>query len=358
MRALLPALLLLAACVAGPPRASRRTPAAEGLDPRYLPAFEALGRAVEAGEDEAARQVHDRLEERLDLDVRAGVEGAAEARTMLAAYGRVLGGRERLQALELELVRVEGPRGPAVALRGRTAWHQELALRPGPATVNERLLVLTPDGREVWRTLTTSLGELEELTLRPGEVSELVLLDLGSGHPAGAIATRRTLVLELRSGEVLEGGRAYPASTPRVEPLEHDAIAPWLPGAPVDPRELLRYLERAERPALRPADPAAVPDYELERARFTASLLERAVRIPELERPRALELLAPFVARSSLDEVERVVPALRWLTARSGESSMDPQRWKDWFATRGRLEPRPATSTGSGLDLPRRPRRD
>lgn len=334
----------------------------EAVPERYLPTFDALDRALADGADREARWIHDRLEARLSLEEEAGLEGAGEALAILEAYGQVLGGRERLAEIELGLRgRLDRERGVLqVLLQARSSWETPLTLVPGPSTLSHRDLELSPDGRESWQVRTTQVTPPSSLLLAPGQELEVLLVELPARHPAGAIAVRRTLVLELRAGEVREGDEAFPAVKPRVRELDWRGIAPWLPSPSVEPAELLRYVEERERPGPRPLDPKELAEHELERARFTASLLERAVRIEPRRQVEALDLLAPYVQEAALEDVQRIAPALRWLDGRTGEARLEPERWKRYLELRqgGAGRGDAAAPTTSGLDLPGRPSRD
>jgi hypothetical protein len=127
---------------------------------------------------------------------------------------------------------------------------------------------------------------------------------------------RASFALVLPSGELLFDGQAYPANTLTVRPCSVQRLAPFLPTGPVEPEELLRYLggQRVATPAL----------------------LERAVRIPPERREEALELLSAAALDMTRPELERALPALRWL---SGQRHLgaDVDAWRRWREQRRAL---------------------
>ena len=133
--------------------------------------------------------------------------------------------------------------------------------------------------------------------------------------------------MTFRSGGIVDADGRYPAMGWPVGPASRTVHAPFLPESPVEPQELVDYLE-SKSLAGRPIERALPP------------IMERTVRIPASQREEALGLLRPLVERSTPEEIERIVPALRWL-ARTSSPGGDPLAWRAWLRGRGeqRLEP-------------------
>ena len=117
----------------------------------------------------------------------------------------------------------------------------------------------------------------------------------------------------MRSGVVVEGEQSFPAMWVEVEPLERTVVARFFPTNPVEPAELVRYVQ-LEDAALAP-------------------IMERAVRIPPERSEETLDLLLPVAERSTVEELARMVPAIRWL-ARTTIPASDPLAWKEWLRAR------------------------
>ena len=130
-----------------------------------------------------------------------------------------------------------------------------------------------------------------------------------------------------RHAEKWKQDEVFPAMNVVVEPVERTDLAVFLPNAAVEPEELASY--------------AARHDFAIQ------ALIERTVRILPSRREEALDLLAPIVARSTEEELQRLQPTLRWL-ARTHALGGGPLAWKRWMANRvpRRTQPRPA------LDMP------
>ena len=95
------------------------------------------------------------------------------------------------------------------------------------------------------------------------------------------------------------------------------------------------------------SEPAELARYASGATPWLPALLERAVRVAPERRGEALDLLAPLVETSTPAQIERLAPALRWLSGAS-----DPEAghlgWKSWFRDRARP---PEPESGSGLDI-------
>lgn len=325
-------LFLLGSCAG--PGGSRavpdRTLTMAGLAARYIASFEALRTAVEAREDVTARQVLAQIQVRIDLEEGLELEDTADARRLAQAFERILRGRELLGALELRLggasaIRDDGT--VSLALRISSEHPASMVFRPGPAILRSHYTSVTPDGRESHNVRERALGVLGDLEIGP-EVFEVELGSYPLALAHGVLAARSHFDLQILAGEILEDDTGYPAMGASVGPVEWTFRAPFLPTDPVDPAELVRYVSQ--------------PTISL------PATMERAVRIPPERRLEALDLLEPAVERFTADEVERIVPALRWL-ARTSAPGGDPLAWKEW------LRRRAAQRTGEespSLDIP------
>ena len=321
---------LLASCASEPARPERiliESPgvARRAVHPAFLPAFDALQAAVDDGEDELARRIL------AGILARRPPAGLIE---FARGYERILDGRAVLEDLELRLVSeaVGGSdRDFRLVLEASHGRASELVLHLPPTNLRHIVVGIDPHGGESRHLSTEVISALAELTLPPGEVLRHPILDyeLTAG---GALAVRERWSLEPRAGEVEVDGRWLPAQNPRVAPAERTVLASFLPRAPVEPAELVRYAARPEAVHMPP-------------------LIERTVRIDPERREEALDLLAPLVAdlaEADPERLETIAPALRWLS-RSVYPGTHPQAWADWFAARRtRSEEIPA----GGLVLP------
>lgn len=312
------AVLALALPGCAGPRANevRGIPAGtvEGIAPRYQPLFEALRDAVEADEDETARQIADNLAARLALEPE-GTRGRRDAQRLLQGFERVLDGRALVDSLDLRLALREesGGRAVRVVLRARAERRTRLELRPAAASLLSYRVTLAEDGRETSSVRTQGVPNLDVLAVDSDGWVEVPLATFPTSLPRNAIAARTHWSLSLLAGDVVEESERYPAMHVPVGAVERVDLAHYLPNGPVEPAELLTYLQR--------------PDVAL------PPILERTVRIVPERREEALDLLAPLVERSTPEALERMIPSLRWL-ARTSAPGRDPLAWKEWLANR------------------------
>lgn len=300
----------------------------EPVDPRFAPALEALQRAVEDGDDRAARSVLDALMAR-------GPEG--RALELAEGYERILRGRELVSALELELLVRPLDSAPAtyeLVLRARHELPGDVWVHAAPAELFLLTTALDLRGLEVRRANTNTLEGMEDFRLPRGEVSEWVLARRRAVRP-GAIGVRERWKLHLRSGDVRldteEGpGERLPFRAPELAAAEFEAPAIFLPTAPVEPEEFVRYAT---------GEVVNLPP-----------LLERAVRIEPARRREALEALAARLHEIEDERLIELLPALRWL-ARQGRDHTDPATWRDFLAGLDRYWELAPEETD--LDLPR-----
>ena len=327
-------MLALAACRASGPATNLvvepvRLRGTAGLAPRFQPQFEALQRALEAHEDEVARQIARSLRLRLDLEAAQGGEAARDARRLLEGMERILHGRDLVDSLELELV-VRELDGPSVELflRARTERRTRLELRAGAALLRVHRVTLSPSdrGQEGFVVRTHGVGSLERLRLDSDGWLEVSLGTFPTLLPGNALAGRTHWSLHFRAAQIEEEDRSYPAMDIPPAVVERVDLAPFLPTAPVEPSELASYAARTDGSQL--------------------ALYERTVRIDPGRREEALDLLAPLAAGCTTEELARIVPTLRWL-AGIGQGGNDPELWRAWLAAR-ELERRSAARERSG----------
>lgn len=323
----------------------RRTIA--GVSARYQPAFRALRAAVESHEDESALSILRRLELRIVADLQraaASEDGAApgspaariaaDALEFLRAFERILGGRARVQSLELALIGrvVDDGHRIRVVLRATSRHGAPLALRPGPSTLRIQTAFVNERGHETRGAREQHALAIEEIWVDPRGVTEVELGTFPLGVPPRAIAARTRWSLDFRAGAVIEGEATFPAMRIEIEPLERTVVAAFFPLNPVEPAELARYVEVA--------------------GATLAPIMERAVRIPPERGAEALDLLTPIVERSTVEELALIVPAIRWL-ARTTVPASDPLAWREWMRARARASGELGPGR-SGLDIPDR----
>lgn len=315
---------------------------AAGVDARFVPALEALQRAVGAGEDELARSLVAHLDS-LGPDARVW--------DLTRTFERILDGRAAVQSLHLALACQPEPlatvfagddpqaRGWRLVLAAENATSDRIELRPGPATlVATRTEVLrgsplAPLGSQSSAQETRSFEGLRGLALGPGERAEIELARFFLSPGPRLSAVRLAFELDLRSGVVVRDGRELPAMHLDVEGVRVSRAAGELDGPPLDLAALLERARGAE-------DAAAILDLavrtELAPGEAGRAALEDA--LVELPRP-ALKLW---------------IPAVRWLDSAEAPTDVDGLRlWlRERSAARARHVPRP------DLVLPRAPRAD
>jgi hypothetical protein len=279
------------------------------IDPEKIPAFELLHLAVMAGENESARRILERL---LARDPRG------PALELARAYERILDGRALVTALDLRLVAEERAGQPGaydVFLLASQGTGEALVLRPRGARLRETVVAVDCDGTENRRVGVGVIEDIEELPLPVGEQVRRHLATMTLSAPAGTLAIRARWYLELTTVEARLAERSLPAADVRVGVAERVRLAAFLPPAPVEPAELLRYLreEQVRGPAL----------------------MERAVRILPGRRAEALDLLTPMVEEMSVLTLELLVGPLRWL-AGTAIPGGDAEAWRRWLSARAR----------------------
>jgi hypothetical protein len=325
-------VLLLAWAGAGHSCAAPPVPAGEAVeepparyDGRYEPAFAALRAALDAHDDAQARRILERLLAR---------NPDARTRAFAESFGRILDGRELAGDLELFLLPssvLAAPHKVRLELAARHTRAQDVLYRGGPATLRVVLTGVDVQGSEqrVWRAL--ALPALARLAV---PAAQTAVLDLGEFEVSGSgnLALQADWELVLRAGTLSTGGEEFPANELPVRGAATVRLAPWLPGGPI------------------PA--AALADYVSGGGRALPALMERAVRVDPEEREQALDALEAPALGLPASELERLVPALRWLSGRR-DLGADPALWRQWLAEREAARTRPAGRPA--LELPETP---
>lgn len=310
-----------------------------GIAPRFQPLLVALRDSIEAHDDESARRIASNLRLRIEAERGGGDDSATDdVLGLLGAFERILHGRALVDSLDLELfLRTdEVTQHTQVLLRARTNRATRVEFRPGPALLRTHRILLLPDGRETRTVLTQGVGNMENLSLDSDGWLEIPLASFSSTIPGNAIAGRTLWSLGLRAGEILEEGVHAPAMKVPVLPVERVDLAYFLPNAPIEPAELVSYVQRPE---------VTLPP-----------ILERTVRVLPERREEALNLLTPLVEAWTPEQIERVVPTLRWLS-RVNFPGSDPLLWREWLRNRARVQAdlaREGFGPEGGLDLPDR----
>ena len=289
-----------------------------GIAPRFRPLLVALKDATEAHEDDSARGIARNLRRRIEAERRAAdgdPSATDDVLEFLEAFERILQGRLLVDSLDLELFlrSDEATQHTRVLLRARTSRATQVELRPGPALLRTHRILLLPDGRETRTVLTQGVGNLASLSLDSDGWLEVPLASFSSTIPGNALAARTSWSLGFRSGEILEEGVSSPAMNVPVLPVERVDLAYFLPTAPIEPMELASYVQRAD---------VSLPP-----------ILERTVRVLPERREEALNLIAPLVEGWTAEQIERVVPSLRWLS-RVDFPGRDPLLWREWLRNR------------------------
>lgn len=285
----------------------------EPIEPDLVPAFETLRNATDAGDDALARRVLDGL---LARDPQGSALDTAES------FGRILHGRELVDALTLELEsQPTGQRGVfRLTLVMRQRWGTELELRLPPVSLERLIVAVDARGVET-RTYDTRLSAVLEGLVVPPTGERRVGLCVYDVYLGRALALRERWRVATREGQIREGTELFPAADVAVASLERTYVASYFPRAAVEPAEFLSYLQR---------DTIALPP-----------LLERAVRIAPERREEALDGLLPvarLLAHTRPQRFEEAAPALRWL-ARTGAPGVDPQAWVDYLERRAARPP-------------------
>lgn len=279
-----------------------------GVPPEFVPALEAVQVALAEGDELNARRALLRLLAR-----------QPEGRTLELARGfeRILDGRERIGWLDWRLEAAEDPERPGsydLVLVASQQGPERLVLRSGGARLRVTQYAVDPDGHERRGSRRDAVPFPSELELPTEGELRLPIADLSLEPPTGVLAFSSVFDFELLPGEFVEDERHLPVQTVPVESLEIVRLAGELSAAPLDPGELVAYVDRGHI--------------------FVPALLERTVRILPGRRAEALDGLTPVVERLNIVELELLVPALRWLS-RSDVPGGDPEAWRRWLRERG-----------------------
>lgn len=320
-------------------------PAAVGAHPVYQAAFEALRAALRSDDLPVARATSMRLRARLERE-RAALPTLDEARRneggplsyqvlsgempsresvdaalrLVQGFDRVIEGRARLGALQMEVIlaRVPGSERVRVSIAATSSWPAPLVLRPGAGTVEVLRTSLEPQaGDERRDSAKLALPEAVELRVPANGTASHELCQLPIEVPFGAIATRMRVDAVFLAGTLDEGDATYPAQDIDVLSGRRTDLAGKIPATTLEPGPLLKLVERGRAPL--------------------AALLERTVRIPPARFPETLDRLGELMEVRPQEAIRPLVPTLRWLT-QAESFSRDAAGWRQWLL--GRLEDR------------------
>ncbi|MBL8863363.1 MAG: hypothetical protein JNK02_15315 [Planctomycetes bacterium] len=280
------------------------------VEPRFEPALLALRAALADGDPAQARAILARL---LQL------QPSGTALELARVYERILDGRAALSLLELETQclwrpdpQVAGAGTCVVRLAVRSRDGAARALVGGAATLELAAVTLDARGHHRRAGETRALeapARIEVPAQGPAEADlALVPLEL----PDGALALRLTARVLLRSGSVVEQGRALPAR-------------------PVAAAAGELVLLEGRLLALGPAARGDLAAAALQPASRPEDLLALALRVRREDRDAVLDAVAGL----DLDRgrIERLAPALRWLAPEAGGGS-DVAQWDEWLDAR------------------------
>ncbi len=314
-----------------PARASAPALSTQRVSPQFVPAFEALQAALDAGDTRLARHVLARIWMR---------HPSGATRELAAGFERIVSGRECAASLDLALEcrlipedeSAAGTRAGCVrvVLRASSTSRSDFVLRPGPASLVITRTAVDRRGNEQSSVEITACGEIPALEFSRGVTLETELASFALPVSAAALAVRVRVELDLRSGTFLRDNKELPAQKLRVAAGEATARTPALEAAGPVPSGALAEL----------AQPGKFT---------TSSALEIAVRVRPSDRGQALDALWPLVDTLPELEVKRLVPALRWL-ALTSQPGGGAQAWRAYLRARSAArEPGPARER---LDLP------
>jgi hypothetical protein len=329
-------VLALCACEsAGRPTAPARVNApalsTQRLSPQFVPAFDALQAALDAGDTRLARHILARIWMRHP-------KGAT--RELAAGFERIVSGRECAASLDLALecrpvaddesAAATRAGSMRVVLRASSTSRSDFVLRPGPASLVITRTAVDARGNEQSSVEMTACGEIPALEFSRGATLETELTTFALPLPQAALAVRVRVELDLRSGTFLREKKELPAQKLRVAAGEANTRAPALEAAgPASPSALLELAQPGK---------------------FTASrALEIAVRVPPADRARALDALWPLVDTLPEVDVKRLVPSLRWL-ALTSQPGGGAEAWRAYL--RARSAARTPGPLRERLDLP------
>ena len=298
-----------------------------GVPPQFVPVLDAIRIALENG---------DELNARRSLAMLFGRRPTGRTLELAQGFERILDGRQRVRWLNLRLEAHElsGASGAfRLELVVSQSGPEDLVLHPGGAQLRVRQYAVDPDGHERRGARQDGVPFPKELRLPTGGAEQrfdVAQLDLQA--PAGVLAYSALLILEFLPGEFVgSDGRYLPVQHIPAPEIELVRLAGFLPTTPVDPRELVRYVEEGRI--------------------YVPALMERAVRIPPEQRQLALDLLTDCVEPMIAVELELLVPALRWL-ARTRRPGGDPEAWRQWLLRRRSLAEERGRPNWEGMQLP------
>ncbi|QDV07568.1 hypothetical protein Poly30_30940 [Planctomycetes bacterium Poly30] len=306
----------------------------------YTAAFDALEAALESDDLLVARSTLQRLQQRLAVD-RATAPTLAEARQrdddiaartlggelpsaenvqaalkMAEGFERVIEGRLRMAAIEmeLELERKPGTEVIEIYLVAKSTWPQPLVLEPGAGRLEVLRASLEPrTGGERREARIRALEGGTRLEIPARGTVRALLTEVPVEVPVGSIATRMETQVTFNGGTVSEGDLMLPMREEDLPRTRRTDLAGWVPTSLVEPVELAELVERGGAPL--------------------AALLERAVRISPTRRDETLDRLGKVVQTLPIDAFHSIVPALRWIVG-TNEFGRDEKRWRDWLIER------------------------
>ncbi|MBL8858273.1 MAG: hypothetical protein JNL28_07220 [Planctomycetes bacterium] len=291
-----------------------RVLALNDVDLRWRPALEALQAAVANGEDREARAVLARL---------YATRPTGSALELAQAFERILDGRAAVAAIELkveaEYRREQGEQGFIVVwFTARTDDTRTFDVAPGPCNLRVAHASIDPTGAETRSLQTIPVQAPVRFLVTAGAPVRLPLAHMPFALQKGALASRATIDMELRSGAV------------RVDEQELPAMRWHIATGEV-------VLLKSELAGLDLAGAGELAAHVLDGKCDAAEALKIAVRLPSSEREDALDELARAVRSIPGPALIGLTPALRWLVP--GENfGQDADLWRAYLRHRaGRL---------------------
>jgi hypothetical protein len=293
--------------------------AARELEP-FEPAFRQIAECLERRDDELARRV-------LELVYARGPVGAA--RRHADAFSRIVDGRALAGAvaLELEAEPLEKKGEYRLVLVASHPLAERVVVRCPAAGLEFFCLGVNENGIEQRIQKRVVVDALEKLAIDAGETKRV---PLGTFYVpvGGMVGARAEWRLEAVGGVLARGAAELPANRIDAASCEVVRLDPRLPEAPVEPAELVGYLESG--------------------GDSVAALVECAVRIEPERRGEALDALAARLVPRPDADLRFALPALRWLSG-VRDAAEDEATWRARLAARTAPA---AAAARPALDLP------
>lgn len=255
--------------------------------------------ALNTGDDELARRVLVRMratgQDEGTLAWIEGVEAVLEGRALLDTL-----------SLALEVRTNEDPehRQRQLVLTASAEGDETLVLRMSPPALRCERSWIDTAGHGGSSDDGVGLDWLDHLTIEGGQEVEFPIMSL-DGARGQAAAMRERWSLEMHFCYLEAGEQRFAVNAPLVEGCERYLLASHLKLGALDPGPLVELLAAPERPRIE-------------------QLVERAVRIPEAQMPKALDELTDVIETSSISRTELAAPVLTWLAEGSQEDYYDP----------------------------------